>query len=541
MHKKNNLKKTLFTIFVTTVYLLMIVVLILQALTPGKESSNISGSVGDVLDNVITDIQKPEAEIIDVDGVEILSLTVSGKTLDTEELTLYVGSSGKLNAKVTPKDATNPSLSYKSSDESVVQTYTDGRVKALKVGTAIITATSEENPDLFDSVTITVAEIAVENIALKNLPKELRVGQSHALEIKYTPTNTTQKDVEWKSSNTNVLTVSKSGKLTAKAEGTATITATSKVNGTLTDRVTITVLPQIVEPEIPVEGLTLQINDEIGYVGSTGKITAKLSPTGAKDGLVWSSSDKTIATVSQSGSVTYLKAGDVTITAKCSSYNVENSITLIVKEVLSKTIELDIDGLDETEDGGYSLKIASSGKVEATLDEKATVQEIIFTSSDPEIAKIGQDGVIEAVKEGTATITVSTSYDGETTSESFELTVLGYTFSDRFENFALWVRKSLGHFGAFMALGIFATLTYLMIFPKSTKGKLLGFVVCLVAGFAVAGITEICQLPLFTFGRLASFDDVLLDFFGYCFSVLPTYAIILFTHFISLLFKRIKK
>ena len=104
MHKKNNLKKTLFTIFVTTVYLLMIVVLILQALTPGKESSNISGSVGDVLDNVITDIQKPEAEIIDVDGVEILSLTVSGKTLDTDELTLYVGSSGKVNSKVTKTD-----------------------------------------------------------------------------------------------------------------------------------------------------------------------------------------------------------------------------------------------------------------------------------------------------------------------------------------------------------------------------------------------------------------------------------------------------
>lgn len=541
MRKRTSIKKTLFTIFVTAVYLLMIIILIGQALTPGEESSIISDDVGNTIDNVLTEIQKPEAEVVDMEDVKILSLTVSGEQLNTDELTLYVGSSGKINAEVTPENATNPSLSYQSSDESVIQTYSDGRVKALKAGSAVITATSEEDPALSDSVTVTVIEIAVENIALKNLTEELHVGQSHALEIKYTPTNTTQKDVEWNSSNTSILTVSKSGKLTAKAEGTATITATSKANGTLTDSVTITVLPKIVEPEIPVEGLTLQANDEIGYVGSTGKIAAKLSPAGAKDGLVWSSSDKRVATVSQSGSVTYLKAGKVTITAKCSSYNVENSITLTVKEVLSKTIDLDIDGLNENEDGAFTLKIASSGKVEATLDEKATVQEIIFTSSDPEIAKIGQDGVIEAVKEGTVTITVSTSYDGETTSESFELTVLGYTFSDRFENFALWVRKSLGHFGAFLALGVFATLTYLMIFPKSTKGKLLGFVVCLVAGFAVAGITEICQLPLFTFGRLASFDDVLLDFFGYCFSVLPTYAIILFTHFISLLFKRIKK
>lgn len=540
MRKKKSIIQPLITVCVVLIYVAMIAVLIAQALTPGTESSEISDSVGGVIDDVITEIETPEAEHVNVEGLEILSVKVSNDLYLDEALTLYAGSTGKINCEVSPSDASNPSLLYESSNAEIVQAYPDGRIKALKAGNAVVTATSEENPDFSDSVTITVVEIAIQGIEITNLPNELHVGQTHALEIAYTPSNTTQKNVTWQSSNTDVLSVNNSGKLTAKAEGEATVTATSKANAELTESVTITVLPKIVEPEIPVEAISLT-GKEVGYIGNSESIKAKLSPTGAKDGLVWSSSDETVATVSQKGVVTYLKAGNVTITAKCSSYDVENSFTITVKEVLSKTITLTTSGLTESEGGGYTLKIATSGKVEAALEETATVREIVFTSSDPEIVKIGQDGVIEALSEGTATITVSTSYEGETTLETLEVTVIGYTFSDRFENFALWVRKSFGHFGASLVLGVFAALSYYRLFPKSAKGKLLAFLICLVAGFAVAGITEIFQLPYFTTGRYCSFDDVLLDFNGYCCSVIPMYAIILLAHFLLLPFKRAKK
>ena len=540
MRKKKSVWQILYKIGVTFIYIAIIAVLIIQALTPGNESSDISDSVGDKIDEVVTDIQKPEVERVDVESVEILFLKVSGELLDTDEMSLYVGSSGSLQCEVTPDDATNPSLVYESSDSDIVTVYSDGRIKALKAGSAVITATSEENSALSDSVTVTVFEIAVENIEIANIPSTLHVEQTHALEIEYSPKNTTQKDITWKSSNESILTVNKSGKLTAKAEGTAVITATSKANGELVDSVSVTVLPKIVKPVIPVEGLTLTLNSEVGYIGSTEKITAKFSPTDAEDKLVWSSSDETVASVSQKGVVTYLKAGSVTIKATCSSYNVESSVTITVKEILSETIVIDTEGLDVSDNGGYTLKIATSGKLEASLDEEATVREIVFISSNPEIAKIGQDGVIEAISEGTVTITVSTSYDGETTSESFELTVVGYSFKDTFENFYYWVRKSFGHFGAFLALGIFAALTYHTLFPKSTKGKMLAFVVCLIAGFAVAGLTEIFQLPYFTTGRYCSFDDVILDFQGYCCSAIPIFTVILLVKIIPKLFSKIK-
>jgi VanZ family protein len=98
----------------------------------------------------------------------------------------------------------------------------------------------------------------------------------------------------------------------------------------------------------------------------------------------------------------------------------------------------------------------------------------------------------------------------------------------------------MGHFGAFLVLGIFGSLTYYIIFKKSLKGKLIAFLTCAVAGFAVAGITEILQLPLFTYGRYCSFSDVLLDFVGYCTSTVPMYIIIILLHIIGMLITRLK-
>ena len=156
-----------------------------------------------------------------------------------------------------------------------------------------------------------------------------------------------------------------------------------------------------------------------------------------------------------------------------------------------------------------------------------------FSSSDEEIARIGADGAIEALKEGEVTITVSSSYDGETVSTSFDLTIEPITIKDTVENFYYKVRKAFGHFGAFLALGVLAALSYYIIFPKTFKGKLISIAVCLAAGFAVAGITEILQLPIFTEGRTCSFDDVLLDFNGYCCSAIPIGIMILFMHLIK--------
>lgn len=509
-------------------YVGLIIVLIVQALTPGSESSNISNNVGDKLNNVATEIQKPEADIFAVESVKITSITVGGKALDLDDPTIQIGQSAMIGSKVAPENANNQSLVFTSSDDEILRVYANGKIIAKAAGEATITVASAENEQIYDRILIKVQEVAIEGIEISNIPDEICVGDVHRLEINFTPDNSSNKSIIWKSSDEEVLKVSNNGSLTAKGEGTVTITATSSANPSLSSTVEITVLPKPDIPSIPVESLEIEAASNVGYIGSTVKLSAKFYPDEADGDTIWYSSDETVATVSQKGIVTCHKAGNVTITARCSE-GIEQSISITVKEVLSESITLKIEGLRKDGDN-YLIKQGESGKVIATLDKSATVQTVVFSSSDEKVAKIGQDGVIEAVSGGSTTITISTSYDGKTTEESFLLTVERITLKDTMENFYYTIRKSIGHFGAFLVLGIFGALTYYIILPKSFKGKLLSVVICLVAGFAVAGITEILQLPYFTQGRYCSFDDVLLDFAGYCTSAIPIGLIILIAH-----------
>ena len=268
-------------------------------------------------------------------------------------------------------------------------------------------------------MTITIIEIPLESVEIDNLPKELEVGQKHRLELDLSPANTSQKAFTWKSSDKSVLTVDKSGVITAKGVGVATITATSTANGEIAASVEIEVLPKSETPVIPVESVSISGGKAEGCIGDTIKLSAKITPADAKASLVWDSSDDSVATVSQKGVVTLLKAGEVTITLLCGD-NISDSITITVKEKLSETISLEFKSISAT-DNGYEIKQGKSGRVIAKLDEDATVLDINYSSSDESVAKIGSDGSIEAINGGVTTITVSTSYDGKTTEASFEL------------------------------------------------------------------------------------------------------------------------
>ena len=144
---------------VIAIYIAMIAVLIAQALTPGKESANISQSFGDKLNDAIGEISTPESSKVSVTGVEISYVTVGDEKLKGESLTLSIGDYGKIKAKVYPENATNRALEYFSSDESIVKVYSDGRIFAASVGTANVTVSSKENSDYKHSITITVKEI----------------------------------------------------------------------------------------------------------------------------------------------------------------------------------------------------------------------------------------------------------------------------------------------------------------------------------------------------------------------------------------------
>lgn len=156
------------------------------------------------------------------------------------------------------------------------------------------------------------------------------------LSVSYTPSNTTQKGVTWKSSDDTIATVNSSGYITVKKSGTVTITATSMYNSSLVDSFTANC--SVSQTQIPVTSLFVT-GSTSGKIGETIQLTATVQPANATNkSVTWQSSNEAIATVDSSGLVTLKAEGNVTITAtSVSETSISNTISIAVTASSSAT------------------------------------------------------------------------------------------------------------------------------------------------------------------------------------------------------------
>lgn len=159
------------------------------------------------------------------------TVPVTGVTLNKTTLALAVDGTETLTATVAPSDATNKTVTWTSSDASVA-TVSNGTVTAVKVGTATITATTEDGGHTA-TCAVTVSEVSATGIKLdQTVIERLAAGGKVELKATVSPQNATDK-VEWKSSDEKVVTVAVSKDddkictVTGVSCGTATITATA--------------------------------------------------------------------------------------------------------------------------------------------------------------------------------------------------------------------------------------------------------------------------------------------------------------------------
>ena len=170
---------------------------------------------------------------------ELATVSVTGVTLNKSSATLTEGDTLTLTATVAPTNATNKNVTWKSSDTTVA-TVSNGVVTAKKAGTATITvATADGNKTATCTVTVKAKTISVTGVTLNKTSATLTEGDTLTLTATVAPTNATNKNVTWKSSDTTVATVS-NGVVTAKKAGTATITVMT-ADGSKTATCTVTV------------------------------------------------------------------------------------------------------------------------------------------------------------------------------------------------------------------------------------------------------------------------------------------------------------
>lgn len=356
------------------------------------------------------------------DNVQI-SVSVTGVSLDKTEIVLVEGSNQTLTATVEPTNATNKNVTWSSDHEAIATVDQHGTVIARRGGQATITVTTADGSKTATCtvrVRIQIGE-PVQSVGLNKTELALEVGKTGTLEAIVEPSDATNKNVTWSSSNPEVATVD-NGVVTAVSAGEAIITVTTEDGAkTATCKVTVNA-PQTV----PVTGVTLDKAELTLEKGSTGTLTATVAPQNATNNTVtWSSSNPEFVTVAN-GTVTAVSAGTATITVTTADGNHKATCTVTV---IPKTVQ--VSGIQVQ--GSASVYVGGSTKLTATVTPtNATNQKVTWSSNNESVATVGTDGTVTAVSAGTATITVTTE-DGQKTA-ACTVTVLSV---DRTKLFAL--------------------------------------------------------------------------------------------------------
>lgn len=235
---------------------------------------------------------------------------------------------------------------------------------------------------------------AATSLTLASDALQLQQGATRALTANATPkpTETEAPDsLTWSSSDDAIATVDEHGNVTAVSAGTTTITAKATYGQTeATCTVTVAV------ESIPADSITIAPKELSMNVGENKSLTATVTPDNATDQVIWSSNDKNVATVDQSGKVTAKAKGKATITATAGDKSATCTVTVTPPV---DSITLNKDALD--------LKVGESGILKATIEPDGVATDISWTSSAPAVAAVDAQGKVKALAPGKATITAT--------------------------------------------------------------------------------------------------------------------------------------
>ena len=308
--------------------------------------------------------------------------------LNRSTLSLFIGDSVSLTA--SGGDGT---CTWSSSNTGVV-TVKNGSVTAVGRGSATITVSSNGKTA---SCPVTVQDY---DLSISETYISMFAGESRNLTASGAPAGTT---VNWNSSNSKVATVN-GGRVSAVSSGSATITAQFNQGGRN--------YSATCQVNVSETGITLsQYSISNLYVGGTANLSASTSPSGQS--VSWSSSNSSVATVTNSGRVTAVGAGSATITAQFvyggTTYSESCSVSVIKVSI-------------RISDSSLSMAVGDSEYLSAITSPSR--ENVSWSSNDSSVVSVNNSGQVTAVGAGSATITATITAGGQTYSDSCWVTVV---------------------------------------------------------------------------------------------------------------------
>lgn len=338
---------------------------IVKGIAPGSTTVIVSSGLGNASCSI--SVIQPAASIV----------------LNENQLELFVGDTYDLIETVTPANTTDI-VTWSSSNNSVATVNENGIISALTAGTTAIIASCGTKTAICEVV---VSDISATSVLLDYSELSLILGQSHQLTATVIPDNTTFPIVVWSSSNTSVAKVTGDGTIEAVGAGTASIIAAcGEVYGECVVNVKMPA-PQEVILNFNAYSLKVSETIQLKVINPEGLNASEIN---------WTVNDPTIATISAEGLVNAVKVGNAMVSAEYNGVTANCAITVV--PTYAESVNINITDL--------TMKTGDTYQLTATVEPLTTTDtSIIWTSSNPDVAKVTDQGYLTAVSAGVATVT----------------------------------------------------------------------------------------------------------------------------------------
>ena len=344
-----------------------------------------------------------------------VKVDIKAKSVSFENSEYNITSAGQkinVNASVLPEKTNNKTLEYKTSNEKIAVVDGEGNVTPVGNGTCQITATTTDGSNLQAkcNVNVDIKPIKVTGIKIRDKSYTIiSLNQTPSFRTTITPSNATNKEVKWTSSNENIAVVSENGIVTPVKNGTCKIIATTTDGTNLSASIDITVDFKVTSISFSTKSYT------ITSVNQTPSFREKISPSNAANKSVkWTSSNENVAKVSTTGVIKPVKNGTCKIIATTTDgTNLSASIDITV-DIKATKITLDKTNINLTNE-------KYSDKITAKIEPSEASDKVKYTSSNEKVAKVKEDGTVIAVGKGNCIITATTT-DGTNLSAKCNVT-----------------------------------------------------------------------------------------------------------------------
>lgn len=331
------------------------------------------------------------------DAIGTFTINSPELTLSPNVVTVQKGKTAVINASFNPADTGDEVVAWNSSNQNIAVVDNNGKITGVSKGKATITAYAASGNTVNLSVTVVDNAKATTSITLRQTALSLTITRS-----KPNPTASVSATIKggstgktWYSDNTNVATVTSSGKVTAVSAGEANIYCRT-ADGTTSQPCVVTVNKFLIDSE------SNNIIDNVAYVNVNKQIKLNLDSNIYKS-VTWKSSNTKIASIvsSDGKSVTLkgLKKGTVTVTATADKKN---------KETIKLTVVNPTTSLSFNKTNKDSVYVGKSITLK-TVVSKNSNDPISWSSDNPQIASVTAKGVVKGLKQGTTRITASTA------------------------------------------------------------------------------------------------------------------------------------